>query len=925
MKLQRLSGVLVAALLMYQPAQAAEQSSYVTPVAGPMNMATFAGTYLNPALRAIASCHNGASAPANGPSGAPLAYQCWVDTTANPSLYKLYDGASWITLGSINTSTHAWLPYLTGGVSGGVPFFSATNVMGSSALLAQYGFMVGGGAGAAPATIAACTDDQIAFGVTSGPPLCRSVSGDITFAAGVATIGPAKVTSAMLRNSGALSVIGRSANSSGVPADISCTAAGDGVLRESGSVLGCGTVATAGLANNAVTDAKLRQSAALSIIGRSANSTGNVADISASAGSSCAFRESGNTLACGTLATAALADNAVTFAKFQQIAALSMFGNCTNATANGAAVTGIADQVLRVNGAGTSCGFGAIDLSKAAAATGVIQTASVPAFSGGDVTSAGGSLTLTIGATKVTSAMLNADVFSTAHTWSAAQALGSSTATTQSPGDNSTKLATTAYADAIAALKANTASPAFTGTADIQQALALSGDISPSQLAANTNDWAPTGFSTATAVRFSTDASHNITGLAGGADGRIIILHNVGSFNAVLTNEDAASTAGNRFLFGGDMTLATNTSVTLRYDATSSRWRAITSPGSGGGGGGTVTSAGIAAGGGIAVSGTCTITTSGTCTVTGYVAPPQGRLTLATGVPVMTTTQSAKTTLYYTAYVGNQTPIYDGTSMVPTVITGGEISVATTDTTKNPAAIGASKVNDWFIWNDGGTIRLTHSEDWTNDTTRCANCGLTAVNGIKLNTTAITNGPGASRGTWLGTTRSNASSQLDWIIGGSSSGGTAAFLYVWNAYNRRPFEAVSQNSKTFWNNTTAAWASADASTTFRINFVRGLDEDSVTAKYAALAVSTSNAVQLGLGIGLDSVSALASGSTGYSTSATTYFSSVANNQIASVAHYGGNPGLGVHYLQALEYGGTNGAFNGVNGITSGGLFASVYH
>lgn len=114
MKLQRLLGALLAVLLAILPARAAQQSSYVMPVAGPMNMATFAGTYLNPGFRATASCHNGASAPANGPSSAPLAYQCWVDTTANPSLYKIYDGASWITLGSINTSTHVWIPAYTG-------------------------------------------------------------------------------------------------------------------------------------------------------------------------------------------------------------------------------------------------------------------------------------------------------------------------------------------------------------------------------------------------------------------------------------------------------------------------------------------------------------------------------------------------------------------------------------------------------------------------------------------------------------------------------------------------------------------------------------------------------------------------------------------------------------------------------------------
>jgi hypothetical protein len=41
---------------------------------------------------------------------------------------------------------------------------------------------------------------------------------------------------------------------------------------------------------------------------------------------------------------------------------------------------------------------------------------------------------------------------------------GHPTGVTESPGDNSTRLASTAYADAIAALKANLASPTFTGT-----------------------------------------------------------------------------------------------------------------------------------------------------------------------------------------------------------------------------------------------------------------------------------------------------------------------------------------------------------------------------------------------------------------------------------------------------------------------------
>jgi hypothetical protein len=63
------------------------------------------------------------------------------------------------------------------------------------------------------------------------------------------------------------------------------------------------------------------------------------------------------------------------------------------------------------------------------------------------------------------------------------------------------------------------------------------------------------------------------------------------------------------------------------------------------------------------------ITTSGTVNVNATISP-QGRLTLASATPVMSSTQSAKTTIYYTPYIGNLVPIYDGTNMVPTACAG---------------------------------------------------------------------------------------------------------------------------------------------------------------------------------------------------------------------------------------------------------------
>jgi len=196
---------------------------------------------------------------------------------------------------------------------------------------------------------------------------------------------------------------------------------------------------------------------------------------------------------------------------------------------------------------------------------------------------------------------------------------------------------------------------------------------------------------------------------------------------------------------------------------------------------------------------------------------PQGRLTLQSATPVMTTTQSAKTTIYYTPYVGDQVPLYDGSSMVMT--TFAELSVATTDTTKSPAAIGASKVNDWFVWSDAGTVRISHGPDWTSDTARSAGTALVMVNGVLLNNASITNGPAAQRGTYVGTTRSNASSQLDWILPSTAVGGGKGTLAVWNAYNRVLSGGVCIDTTASWITASTTISAKNASANNAIAFV----------------------------------------------------------------------------------------------------------
>lgn len=117
--------------------------------------------------------------------------------------------------------------------------------------------------------------------------------------------------------------------------------------------------------------------------------------------------------------------------------------------------------------------------------------------------------------------------------------------------------------------------------------------VSPSQITSNQNNYNPTSASSAHVLRLSTDAARDVTGFAFPAANKTILVHNVGSYNLVLKDESASSTAAHRFALNADLTLGADQSVMLWYDTTSSRWRVVGGAGSGGGGGLTVSVASV--------------------------------------------------------------------------------------------------------------------------------------------------------------------------------------------------------------------------------------------------------------------------------------------------------------------------------------------
>jgi len=125
-----------------------------------------------------------------------------------------------------------------------------------------------------------------------------------------------------------------------------------------------------------------------------------------------------------------------------------------------------------------------------------------------------------------------------------------------------------------AIVRGRVAGTAAVGTASLTTLALVT--ITPTALAANTDNWNPTGLSTADIIRLSSSAAYNLTGIVAPVTDRILILDNIGTFTITLKH-NVTSTAANRFLLPGDVDLALSpdTNVWLQYDLTSARWRVI--------------------------------------------------------------------------------------------------------------------------------------------------------------------------------------------------------------------------------------------------------------------------------------------------------------------------------------------------------------
>lgn len=395
----------------------------------------------------------------------------------------------------------------------------------------------------------------------------------------------------------------------------------------------------------------------------------------------------------------------------------------------------------------------------------------------------------------------------------------------------------------------------------------MTGIISPSSIGTNQDDYSPTGNAAASIIRQDLSASCTLTGLANGATGFLKTITNISSAYDLTLADDTistASTAANRFKLGGyNVVLAPGQSIDLYYDNTSSRWRPK----------------------------------SATPVFAGIV--PGGRLTLESGVPVSTSDQTAKTTVYYTPHMHGYVPLYNGTTWY--VAAFSELSQALSNNTTSPAAAAVSSVYDLFVWNNAGTITLSRGPAWSSSTSRGTGAGTTElerINGRLVNKVAITNGPAANRGLYVGTIATDgngANGQLSMMFAPSAAaGGTANRIDVWNAYNRVKFNSIVRDNTDSWTYTTATWRSANNSASNRVTMVRGLDEDLVEATACGLA-QNNNGIVVRAAVGIDSTSSPSQ----YPASVRVQFAD--GTTLIGPSRYGGFMGIGHHYAQWLEH------------------------
>lgn len=323
----------------------------------------------------------------------------------------------------------------------------------------------------------------------------------------------------------------------------------------------------------------------------------------------------------------------------------------------------------------------------------------------------------------------------------------------------------------------------------------------------------------------------------------------------------------------------------------------------------------------------------------------QGRLTLETGVPVSTTDQTGKTTLYFAPFRGNLVGLKSGSSWDLYSFT--ELSLALTSYIKGAVydifcyLSGGSPTLESLVWkkvtatnsptsgssktinvNDTGdlavgrevTIKDGTNSEITTIISLVANTSITVdlansyttpdIYGFNTRATDLTLDSGKKVKSGDATRRYLGTIRITSTAGQCED--SKANRFVWNAFNRVRRDLFKQDSTATWATSAGSYAYARGQATNRLALVVGLAEEELTL-YAQETVSFATGAEVRkLAIGEDSLAA-AVGIESYAGGQ----SGVYYRMQASLAK---TPSIGYHFYPWMEYGTSTTSGNSYAGI-----------
>lgn len=260
--------------------------------------------------------------------------------------------------------------------------------------------------------------------------------------------------------------------------------------------------------------------------------------------------------------------------------------------------------------------------------------------------------------------------------------------------------------------------------------------------------------------------------------------------------------------------------------------------------------------------------------------PCEGRLTLETGVPISTSDQADKTTLYFTPFNGNQIALHDGASTW-TTLTFTELSLAV-------GAFTASKPYDIWIYDSGGTA-VMDSTVWTDGSNRAT--ALAFQDGVYVKS-------GDSTRRYVGTI---------YIDSGQKVQNTSSKRYVYNYYNRNLVQLIGYNTTNSWTYTTTTWRESNAGTgQVRGQFIVGITTNVQMAGY--FTFSNTNGSNGSMALEFD-------GTTGTSPVMPIYKSSSGFSDGSNAGAF--QLAAGFHYATTIEFGRVTCTYSGTNSVAVG--------